>query len=363
MDMDVKSLTWMQMSKNAMAKWAFQIRYTCTSSEGGEARHAYIGLAAAAGEGSWQIESKGYQFWVQTDSSGEFIINNVIPGTYSLHGWASGFIGDYYDKGPITISSGSTKELGNLTYIPPRHGPTQWEIGFPDQTAVGSYVPDPNPLYVNKLYLHSTEKYRQYGLWDRYTDMHPTSDQVYMVGASDCKRDWFFAHVYRRAADKRCYPSTWQIRFNLGAVISGVYKLRLSIASATPAYLQVRVNDQNESQPLFGISGVGGDNTIARHGIHGVYRLFSIDVISSLLVEGDNTIFLTLAKGGDEFLGVLYDYVRLESPWTSERPQWCITGIDHIQDDCPSKLFSWQTQIKDPHDSHWLRSLCTIFYS
>ncbi|ERN17402.1 hypothetical protein AMTR_s00037p00211780 [Amborella trichopoda] len=147
------------------------------------ARHAYIGLAAAAGEGSWQIESKGYQFWVQTDSSGEFIINNVIPGTYSLHGWASGFIGDYYDKGPITISSGSTKELGNLTYIPPRHGPTQWEIGFPDQTAVGSYVPDPNPLYVNKLYLHSTERYRQYGLWDRYTDMHPTSDQVYM---GDC---------------------------------------------------------------------------------------------------------------------------------------------------------------------------------
>ncbi|ERN17403.1 hypothetical protein AMTR_s00037p00213030 [Amborella trichopoda] len=146
-------------------------------------------------------------------------------------------------------------------------------------------------------------------------------------------------YYIRRAADKRCYPSTWQIRFNLGAVISGVYKLRLSIASATPAYLQVRVNDQNESQPLFGISGVGGDNTIARHGIHGVYRLFSIDVISSLLVEGDNTIFLTLAKGGDEFLGVLYDYVRLESPWTSERPQWCITGIDHIQDDCPSKLF------------------------
>ena len=43
-------------------------------------------------------------------------------------------------------------------------------------------------------------RYRQYGLWDRYTDTHPESDQVFTVGVSDTKKDWFFAHV-----DRSCF--------------------------------------------------------------------------------------------------------------------------------------------------------------
>lgn len=53
---------------------------------------------------------------------------------------------------------GSQTELGNLTYVPLRNGPTVWEIGFPDRTALGCYVPDVNPMYVNKLFLNSPEK-------------------------------------------------------------------------------------------------------------------------------------------------------------------------------------------------------------
>lgn len=34
-------------------------------------------------------------------------------------------------------------------------------------------------------------------MWDRYTDMHPTSDQVFTIGINDPKKDWFFAHVDR----------------------------------------------------------------------------------------------------------------------------------------------------------------------
>lgn len=40
-------------------------------------------------------------------------------------------------------------------------------------------------------------RYRQYGLWDRYTDMHPESDQDFTIGINDPKKDWFFAHVDR----------------------------------------------------------------------------------------------------------------------------------------------------------------------
>lgn len=32
-----------------------------------------------------------------------------------------------------------------MTYVPRRDGLTAWEIGFPDRTALGYYVPDVNP--------------------------------------------------------------------------------------------------------------------------------------------------------------------------------------------------------------------------
>ncbi|XP_057497492.1 probable rhamnogalacturonate lyase B [Actinidia eriantha] len=272
------------------------------------AKYAYVGLSAARTEGSWQTESKDYQFWVQTDSNGNFTITNVIPGVYGLHGWVSGFIGDYLND-----------ELD---------GPTVWEIGFPDRTATGFYVPDVNLMYVNKLFLNSPEKYRQYGMWDRYTDIHPESDQVFAIGINNPTKDWFFAHVdmlvfhnhVKRGANKYL-PSTWKISFNLTSVTKGSYTLRLAIASATRSDLQVNVNYMDTQHLVFQVMNIGTDNTVCRHGIHGLYRLFSIDVSSSLLIEGDNSSFLTQARGGDALCGVLYDYIRLEAPATSSRFQ------------------------------------------
>ncbi|KAL2483947.1 Rhamnogalacturonate lyase family protein [Forsythia ovata] len=282
------------------------------------AKSAYIGLSGARTEGSWQTESKGYQFWVQTDLNGNFRIKNVVPGVYGLHGWVPGFIGDYMGKELVTISAGTQTQLGDLIYVPPRDGPTIWDIGFPDRTATGFYVPDVNPMYVNKLFLKSPEKFRQYGLWDRYTDIYPESDQVFTVGISDPKKDWFFAHVDRRKADDKYVPTTWKIRFNLKSVIGGIYKLRLAVASANRSDLQVHVNQMDIKHLVFQVLNLGTDNTVCRHGIHGLYQLFSIDVSSSLFFEGDNFIFLNQARGGDALCGILYDYIRLEAPLPSE---------------------------------------------
>ncbi|KAK9267180.1 hypothetical protein L1049_009600 [Liquidambar formosana] len=275
------------------------------------AKMAYIGLSAARTEGSWQTESKGFQFWVQTDSDGNFESQECYPRSL----W--------------TPWMGSETKLGILTYVPIRDGPTIWEIGFPDRTAIGYYVPNVNPMYANKLYLNSPEKYRQYGLWDRYTDMHPAGDQVFTIGVSDSKRDWFFAqfltriiNFYRRAANNEYLPSTWTIKFNLDSVTSGVYKLRLAIASATTSDLKVHVNYMDVEHLVFQILNLGTDNTVVRHGIHGLYRLFSADVSSSLLVKGDNSMFLTQGKEADAICGILYDYIRLEAPATSERCKW-----------------------------------------
>ena len=73
---------------------------------------------------------------------------------------------------------------------------------------------------------------------------------------------------------------------------------------------KVRINDDE----AFTTGEIGHDNTIARHGIHGLYRLFNIDVPGTVLVKGNNTIFLTQTLCTSPFQGVMYDYIRLEGP-------------------------------------------------
>lgn len=77
---------------------------------------------------------------------------------------------------------------------------------------------------------------------------------------------------------------------------------------------KVRFNDATAYPPHFSTGVIGGDNAIARHGIHGLYWLYSIDVASNLLQEGKNIIHLRQSRSTSQFQGVMYDYLRLEGP-------------------------------------------------
>lgn len=275
---------------------------------------AYVGLALPGEAGSWQTECKGYQFWTKADETGSFSIHGVREGEYNLYAWVPGFIGDYKCDAAVTIKPGCDLQMGDLVYEPPRDGPTLWEIGIPDRTAAEFYIPDTKPKYINRLFLNHPERFRQYGLWEQYTDLYPHEDLVYTVGVSDYRKDWFFAQV-TRSAENGFVGTTWQIRFKLNGVDRrGVYKLRLAIASATLAEVQVRVNDPNAIRPVFTTKLIGRDNSIARHGIHGLYWLFNVDIQGLRLVQGDNTIFLTQPRCQSPFQGIMYDYIRLEGP-------------------------------------------------
>lgn len=118
-----------------------------------------------------------------------------------------------------------------------------------------------------------------------------------------------------RKKDSKTYQgTTWQIKFELKNIDKDhTYTLRVAIASATFAELQVRVNDANAS-PLFTSGLIGRDNSIARHGIHGLYWLFNVEVAGSKLVEGENTLFLTQPRSISPFQGIMYDYIRFEAP-------------------------------------------------
>ncbi|WOG98916.1 hypothetical protein DCAR_0418262 [Daucus carota subsp. sativus] len=277
---------------------------------------AFVGLAAPGDAGSWQRESKGYQFWTKANECGEFTIGNVRAGSYNLFAWVPGFIGDYQCDIEICITPGCDIDMGDFVYEPPRDGPTMWEIGIPDRSAAEFYIPDPNPKYINKLYVNHPDRFRQYGLWERYAELYPDEDLVYTVGVSDYTKDWFFAQVNRKIGDRTYKTSTWQIKFEvLNIERSKNYKLRLALASAHHSDLQVRINDPEGDNPLFSTGEIGDDNAIARHGIHGLYWLFTVDIPGDQLVEGEiNTIYLTQSKNSSPFQGIMYDYIRLEAP-------------------------------------------------
>ncbi|KAK4843441.1 hypothetical protein QYF36_008065 [Acer negundo] len=280
-----------------------------------EANSAYVGLAAPGDLGSFQIETKGYQFWTQTTKEGSFLINNVRAGNYSLYAWVPGFIGNYQYQYNIIVTPGSKIDLKVIVYEPPRNGPTLWEIGIPDRSAAEFFIPEPYPTLVNKLYNNHPDKFRQYGLWERYADLYRNRDLKYTIGVSDYTRDWFFAHVTRKIGNKTYEGTTWQIIFQLESWKSGNYKLQLALASATEAEIQVRFNDVDRAnRALFSTGLIGKDNAIARHGIHGLYKLYTIDVPSSHLQRGNNTLYLTQSRHTGAFQGVMYDYIRLEGP-------------------------------------------------
>ncbi|KAL2940331.1 Rhamnogalacturonate lyase [Bienertia sinuspersici] len=232
----------------------------------------WVGLAPPGEAGSWQYEMKGYQFWTQTDKEGKFLIE---------HKWRD--------------------IVGNRN---------------PRSHCSRVLCADPNPNLANPLFVHDEEnKYRQYGLWDRYSELYPKDDLVYTIGVSDFRKHWFFAHVLRRTGDTY-HPTTWHIVFPMKGIAPNTnYTLQIALASATQSELQVRVNNPDvKTRPVFTTQLIGRDNAIARHGIHGIYRLYTIGIPSASLKEGQNTIFLTQTRDKEAFRGVMYDYIRLEGP-------------------------------------------------
>ncbi|CAL5323719.1 unnamed protein product [Camellia sinensis] len=280
------------------------------------ASSAYVGLAKPGEARSWQSETKGYQFWVQADAEGSFVIKNVRPGNYSLYAWVPGIIGDYKYDIQINVNPGTEINLGDIVYDAPRSGPTLWEIGIPDRTAAEFYVPDPSPKRITHLLKNgddNEEKFRQYGLWNQYSVLYPDQDLIYTIGNSSYEKDWFFAHV-TRSQNNTFVGTTWRISFDLEYVRAGTYTLQLALASSSYAELQVRINNPYRVRPYFTTKRIGRDNAIARHGIHGLYSLYNVNIPSHLLATGSNIIYLTQSRGGSPFTGLMYDYIRLEGP-------------------------------------------------
>jgi rhamnogalacturonan endolyase len=258
----------------------------------------WVGLArttdadSTSKEINWQYEGKNYQFWVRADQNGNFTIPNIRPGKYSIYAFANGILGEY-KKADVSVSPGSTLNVGTLIWTPVRYGKQLWEIGIPDRSAAE--------------FKHG-DHYWEWGLYMLYPKEFP-SDVNFIIGKSDWSKDWNYCQPTVIGADyKVIRGTTWSIIFDLPEQVKGKATLRMAICGSRDGeIIKVAVNN-------VGIGNTGHlphMGVMHRDGIRGKEEEISILFDAKLLRPGTNRIALSLNARNWTF-GVLYDYLRLE---------------------------------------------------
>jgi rhamnogalacturonan endolyase len=284
-------------------------------------------------------DAKYYQFWNDGGKDGSFVINNVRPGTYTLHAFADGVLGDFV-RTNIVVEAGRPLDLGKLEWKPVRHGRQLWEIGYPDRTG-------------GKFFKGDGSNYWLWGWTLRYALLFP-NDITYTIGKSDYHKDWFFEEVphatnfsfinpeakdpanqrfgWVRAESLDKYPqtdtrgpwniygrgraTTWTVRFKLRKQVQGKASLRVALAGVNGiGQLPVTVNDHGAGAIGDGASPENArlrtTDTIRYNSDKGLLQERTLKFDASMLKPGENRMTFTV-PGGDLQTGVVWDYLRLE---------------------------------------------------
>jgi rhamnogalacturonan endolyase len=288
----------------------------------------WVGVAQAppSSENSadFQLWEKNFQYWVKSDANGNFTIPNVIAGTnYTLFAFGPGASGTFQSKSlpgnslstvnlpvspfTVTVTGGATTNLGTITWIPTRVGPTVWEIGVPDRSAheflhgtdwwladTGSSPTDPSPNWMKSF--------------DFPTDF--PNGLIYIVGQSQWSTGWNFAHS--ALGTNASSTETWKVLFNLpqapanGAAAS----LYMGFAADYQGPVKVVANGHTITSGVSPPSS--SDDTMIRLGIHGVFSDVRLSVPASDLQAGQNEMDFTMTATGSNEKSAMYDYLRLE---------------------------------------------------
>ena len=293
------------------------------------------GFVQRSGNGNvvtWEHDGNYYQFWTDGTEDGKFTISNVRPGTYTLHAFADGVLGEFAQSNIIVVA-GQSLDLGKIEWKPVRYGKQIWDIGYPDRTA-------------GKFFKGDGADYWLWGWPLRYPLLFP-NDITYTIGKSDYHKDWFFEEVPHAESTAWINPTakdpanqrfgwikagtrgedmwntighgratTWTIKFNMDKASQGTASLRVALAGSdgtaglanpgAPGGLAVGVNGQSAGTIRF-IS----TNAIRYNTDKGVWREYTQTFDAALLKPGENEIQLTV-PAGEVTSGVVYDYLRLE---------------------------------------------------
>jgi rhamnogalacturonan endolyase len=256
-------------------------------------------------EMTWQTDAKHYEFWARSnDASGKFTIPNVRPGTYQLDAFADGVLGEFIQADVTVPEGGKPVDLGKLDWKPVRHGRQLWDVGIANRTATE---------------FKNGDRYFEMDTQLQYPTLFP-NDVDFTIGKSDASKDWYFEQVPHNVdPDAQVVPfsgirgnpgnaTPYRIHFNLDSAPIGTATLRLAICAASTRMVEVSVNDK----PAGVVDWLpGGDSTVVRHGIQGIWYQRELAFDAALMKQGDNVLTLTVPAGPVNN-GIIYDYVRLE---------------------------------------------------
>lgn len=281
-----------------------------------------------------------YEFFVHGNPDGTFTIPKVRPGTYTLHAYADGVLGEF-ERIDITVEAGKTLDVGKLVWKPVRYGKQVWQIGYPDRSAREFFKGDSADSWL-------------WGWNLRYALLFP-NDVTYTIGKSNPARDWFIEEVphatnlsfvnpaakdpanqrfgWVKAETLAQYPQTdqtgpwavygrgretvWTVKFNMKQQPHGVAALRVALDGVDGLRdgLPVAVNDKSVGALGDGLNPDNPrliqTNAIRYNTDHGLWQERTLMFDASLLKRGENTMTFTV-PAGDLQSGVVWDYLRLE---------------------------------------------------
>ncbi len=275
----------------------------------------------------FQNFSKNYQFWVQTDTQGNFSIPNVIAGTnYTLLAYGPGAIGLYQSQSfgtappvqlyipptrfAITVAGGQTNNLGNVTWAPTRVGATVWEMGVPDRdTREFRHGAD----YWHGDFGNATNYPVNWVQCQDYNLDFPTGVN-FTVGQSRWSSDWDYAQpTSLDPTTGNLNPTTQNIFFTLpnAPANNAQASLYFAVAGDYSGPIEVTVNGTLLNGTGF-FPPYSSDDPMIRIESHGIFCDYRLNFAGNLLKPGQNEIQLNLRKGGYLSNSILYDYIRLE---------------------------------------------------
>lgn len=231
---------------------------------------------------TWQLQPYSYFFESIVDNAGNFSINKIRPGTYTMYA--------YTQKGKLVNNlkvEGITVTIGANSM-----GDVVWNSG--DKSNVIFQVGKSN---------HKSDEFalanlpRLYGRWKDT----PVSLE-YNTATDNDRDDWYYCQRVN---------SLWDINFDVSnlASMSNV-TLKIAIAGVDDGpHLDVLLNSTKISTIDF-----GSDSGIRRSSLTGgKYSFYSINVNNSLLREGANILTMKCYGTTTEYKGIMYDAILLES--------------------------------------------------
>lgn len=239
-----------------------------------------IQVILAQPDGDIYSQGKKYMFWDKTDTQGNFEIQHVRQGDYTLYAYATqGEITNEFSKNNISVS-GSKLDLGEINWTLEQREKVLWQIGENDRLTEG---------------FRYSDTIRNYGLYEL-----PPANLEFVVGTSDPSKDWYYAQTKE---------GSWTIKFNIDEDLSGNVTLTASIAGAanSPEVIVYINGSRQVSWPF------SNDASIYRSALlSGKHTLRTVTFSASLLVKGENEIRLAMSNVGNRG-GVMYDCIKLEA--------------------------------------------------